>query len=294
MSDTNESLSGEQAARYVEQGFLAVENLFGAPEVDELNADLIKLARGGYPCESLQPVPGRLSDNEALERILCIHMPHFLSPVIRRYTAHPPMAEVLGRIVGAHLCEGLWDGAVKCMQSMFFAKPPGKPGQAWHQDEIYIPTRDRSLCGAWIALDDATVENGCMWVLPGSHRPGVLYPQKEHGRNDEFDDAPESYGFEADGEIAVEVPAGAVVFFNGYLLHRSRKNRSGGYRRALVNHYMSMQSLLPWLVEGSLANGSIAAADNRCVHPVCGEDPHAWRGYEVPENPVWLRRYGSS
>ena len=59
---------------------------------------------------------------------------------------------------------------VKAMQSMLFIKAEGKPGQAWHQDEYYIPTRDRSLTAAWIALDDATVENGCLWVLPGSHR----------------------------------------------------------------------------------------------------------------------------
>ncbi len=207
-ADANRFDADEQAAHYVRHGFLVVENLFGTEEVEELNADLIKLARGGYPCASLQPVSAQLSDDEAMRRILCIHMPHYLSPVIRRYTTHPAVAEVLGRIVGAHLRDGLWDGAVKCMQSMFFAKPPGKPGQAWHQDEIYIPTRDRSLCGAWIALDDATVENGCLRVLPGSHRPGVLYPQQDHGRSDEFDAAPESFGFDASTEIAVEVGAG--------------------------------------------------------------------------------------
>lgn len=48
------------------------------------------------------------------------------------------------------------------MQTMLFVKPPGFPGQAWHQDENFIPTRDRSLCGGWIALDDATIENGCL------------------------------------------------------------------------------------------------------------------------------------
>jgi ectoine hydroxylase-related dioxygenase (phytanoyl-CoA dioxygenase family) len=57
---------------------------------------------------------------------------------------------------------------------MLFIKSEGKPGQAWHQDELFIPTRDRSLAAAWIALDDATVENGCLWVLPGSHARGVL------------------------------------------------------------------------------------------------------------------------
>ena len=89
-------------------------------------------------------------------------------------------------------------------------------------------------------------ENGCSWVIPGSHKSGVLYPQKPHGRNDEFDASNESYGFDESLEIPVEVPAGSVVFFNGYLLHRSKRNTSSGYRRALVNHYMSMNSLLPW------------------------------------------------
>src|SRR3954466_9438000 len=112
------------------------------------------------------------------------------------------------------------------MQSMLFVKPPGLPGQAWHQDEIYIPTRDRSLAGAWIAIDDATVENGCLRVLPGSHRMGYLYPQRQHTDLEEFDFAGESHGFDDAGEVAVEVKAGSVVFFNGYLLHRSRRNRS--------------------------------------------------------------------
>ena len=48
------------------------------------------------------------------------------------------------------------------MQSMLFTKGEGKPCQAWHQDECFIPTRDRSLTAARIALDDATVENGCL------------------------------------------------------------------------------------------------------------------------------------
>lgn len=285
------ALTDGQVAHYVEQGFLLVENLFGEDELAELKADLIKLARGGYPCANLEALPADASDAEAMRRILCIHMPHFLSPVVRRYTTHPALAAVLGRIVGAHLRDGLWDGAVKCMQSMFFAKPPGKPGQAWHQDEIYIPTRDRSLCGVWVAIDDATLDNGCLQVLPGSHRRGVLHRQRPHERTDEFDLAPESFGFDSRGEIPVPAPAGSAIFFNGYLLHRSFKNRSGNYRRALVNHYMSAQSLLPWLLEGAEAEAPVASADNRAVHVVCGSDPYADAGYRIPENAVWLRQY---
>ena len=288
---TRPTCTDGQVAQYVEQGFLLVENLFRDEEIAELKADLLKLARGGYSCPNLAPVPAEVDDNEAMRRILCIHMPHFLSPVVRRYTTHPALAAVLGRIVGAHLHDGLWDGAVKCMQSMFFAKPPGKPGQAWHQDEIYIPTRDRSLCGVWIAIDDATEENGCLRVLPGSHRRGVLHRQRPHDRTDEFDLAPESFGFDGEGEIPVPAPAGSAIFFNGYLLHRSFKNRGNRYRRALVNHYMSAQSLLPWLLEGTEAEAPVASADNRAVHIVCGSDPYADAGYRIPDSAVWLRRY---
>ena len=177
------------------------------------------------------------------------------------------------------------------MQSMFFAKPPGKPGQAWHQDECFIPTRDRSLCGVWIAIDDATLDNGCLWVIPGSHLAGTLYPLRTHDRTEEFDPAPESYGFDCRGEIPVELRAGSVLFFNGYLLHRSRKNTSDRYRRALVNHYMSTQSPLHWCLGEELADGSKHGSDNRSVHLVCGEDPYSWLGYTIPANPVYLREY---
>jgi hypothetical protein len=172
------------------------------------------------------------------------------------------------------------------MQSMLFVKPPTFQGQAWHQDEIYIPTRDRSLIGAWIALDDATVENGCLWILPGSHRSGYLYPQRSHNNRDEFDFAPESYGFDESAEIPVEVKTGTVVFFNGYLLHRSFKNRSDIYRRVLVSHYMNAWSRLPWSIkEGE----SPATADRRAIVSVAGIDPYAWKGNESTPNNVWLR-----
>ncbi len=280
--------SQDDVSFYLEHGYLAMPALLEMAEIDELKADLLKLARGGYACDSLEPLPDDISDEEAVQRILCIHMPHFVSPVVRHYTTHPKIAEVLGRIVGAHLGKW-WNGGVKCMQSMFFAKPPGKPGQAWHQDEVFIPTRDRSLCGVWIAVDDATVDNGCLWVLPGSHRKGMLYPYRDHDRPDQFDVSPESYGFDDLNEIPVELPAGSVLFFNGYLLHRSKPNVSQQYRRSLVNHYMSSQSPLTWCLEGREITGRVP--DNRDVHMVTGEDPYAADGYTVPDDAVWLRQY---
>ncbi|MBA3684238.1 MAG: phytanoyl-CoA dioxygenase family protein [Planctomycetes bacterium] len=294
MPTTTRLVTDEQVRFYVEQGYLVVPGLVAQEELDLLKQDLVHLARGGYPCPSLKPLPSDFSDDQVLENLLCVHQPHYLSPVMRSFVDHPGIAAVLARIVGAHLTPGWWDGAVKCMQSMLFVKPPGKPGQAWHQDEIYIPTRDRSLTGGWIAIDDATRENGCLYVLPGSHRPGYLYPSRSHQRTDEFDFGGESHGFDESGEVAVEVKAGSVVFFNGYLLHRSRRNRSRVYRRALVNHYMTAQSLLPWAgAEQDVRDGktSVALCDFRTVIPVCGTDPYAWKGYTPGGQDVHLRSF---
>ncbi len=282
--DVPKIISDEQIQSFIQDGYLVVPDLLSLDEVEELRQDTITLAKGGYPCDSLKPLPDNISDAAAVSRILCIHQPHFVSPIIQAYVKHPKICGILSQITAAHL--PYWDGSVKCMQSMLFVKPPDFQGQAWHQDEFYIPTRDRSLIGAWTAMDDATIENGCLWVLPGSHRRGYLYPQRYHENPDEFDFAWESYGFDDVDEVPVEVTTGTLVFFNGYLLHRSRKNRGDTYRRVLVNHYCNSWSLLPWSIQD---DERPASADHRCIIPVSGVDPYAWKGYDDLPQDVHLR-----
>ncbi len=262
--------NGSLAGFYRENGYLVVPGALNPDEIEELNAETLSICRGERgEVRGLQPALAGESDEDVLGRNLCIHFPHKISEVMHRYLATPRMVEVLTQIIGSD---------VKCMQSMLFVKATGKPGQAWHQDEDFIPTRDRSLVGGWIALDDATVENGCLWVIPGSHRPGLLWPL-ERQDDARFDCTDESSGFPYTDEdaIPVVVKAGALVFFNGYLLHRSFPNRAQrSYRRVLVNHYMSASSLLPWRLpqEGE----HMAVADYRDIVMVAGEDPYAWKG----------------
>ncbi len=279
-----------RARAFVDHGFHVAEGLIPPADLAAIADDLIRLARGVYPCPRLSPLPAEIPDRQALEHILCIHQPHTVSPVMRRFADHPRLVEVLADITAAHL--PYWDGAVKFMQSMLFVKPPGKQGQAWHQDERYIPTRDRSLIGAWIAVDDATVENGCLWVVPGSHRSGYLFPTRDHGEPEEYDGNDQAYGFADGAAVPVEVKAGSVVFFNGYLLHKSLRNRSQIYRRALVNHYMNAWSLLPWYeVDTPAGRTSVGVADVRKIIPVSGTDPYAWKGIAPAGDDVYLRRY---
>ncbi len=159
---------------------------------------------------------------------------------------------------------------------MLFVKAPEKPGQSWHQDEYFIPTRDMSLTGAWIAIDDANIENGCLWVVPGSHKPAmpfnrVPYRGDEYGENDTI----HSKYIDDSKLIPVTAKKGAAIFFNGYLLHSSRRNKTKGkFRTALVNHYMSAESYLPWDQDGKYQ----LTEDMRDIVMVAGEDPYRYKG----------------
>jgi len=271
----------EAADHYREEGYVVVRDALHPDEVTRLKDEAVAVCRQergplrtsfAHPGAADQlPGPAALtamSADEAIAHFLCIHQAHKTSPLLLQFLSHPVIVELLTRAIGPN---------IKSMQSMLFIKSAGKPGQAWHQDEDFIPTRDRSLAGAWIAMDDAVIENGCLWVIPRSHRPGILWPMYPHD-DDRYDCTHMSYDFPYRDEdaIPVEVPAGAIVFFNGYTLHKSEPNQfAKGFRRALVNHYMSAESLLPWQPDPDTA---MARTDYRDIVMIAGEDPYAWKG----------------
>jgi len=262
--------SSEEVAAFAENGFLVVEDVLAPAELAALRAETVRICRGERgKVTGLPAFADSETDAAVIAKTLCVHFPHRISEIMYQTLAQPLIVDYLTALIGAN---------VKCMQSMLFIKSAGKPGQAWHQDEAFIPTRDRSLTAAWMALDDATPENGCLWAIPGSHKHGVLWPFREHD-DERYDCAAEAFDFPYTDEDGVMIPAkaGAVVFFNGYLLHRSLPNYAQtGFRRSLVNHYMSAESLLPWRLptEGQ----SMGTADFRDIVLVAGEDPYAYKG----------------
>jgi phytanoyl-CoA hydroxylase len=271
--DVGLSAPSVDLARYQQDGFALLEGFLSRDELDVLRTEATRICRA----ELLQSVKGSdvaggpAPDAEVLRQFLCVHFPHKLSATMLGLVSHPRAVTNLVTVIGPD---------VKAMQSMMFVKAEGKPGQAWHQDEYFIPTRDRSLTAVWIALDDATVDNGCLWVLPGSHRAGVIYPERQIDDN-RFDCTTEAYRFPYRDEesIPVEVAAGTAVMFNGYLLHRSLPNTApGSLRRAVVNHYMSAQSLLPWRPPRD--GEHMAMVDDRDIILVAGTDPYAYKGLE--------------
>jgi len=234
-NDSRPVLRTELADRFVADGFVVVEDLVSREELTTVIADAARFARGEYRVLNPPALPEGASDEEALQQILAIHFPHWVSDVARSMIQHPGIVDVLRQITGAHLPH--WDGSVKCCQSILFVKGPGMPGQAWHQDERYIPTRDRSLVGAWIALDDATLENGCLEYGDGTNLGPVYAHEAPPG---------EPFNLQLPEAILARQPMspapvrrGGVSFHHGNTFHRCAPNHSTRWRRAVALHYVN-------------------------------------------------------
>ena len=271
-------ISPKNISYYKDYGFLIAPGLMSNKEIEELKEETARIFRGGRgKIEGLLEVDGNESDEEVLKKYVAIHFPHKISSVLHDYLSHKSIVDVLTKIISPN---------VKCMQSMLFVKASGKAGQAWHQDEYYIPTRDCSLTGAWIAVSDATKENGCLWIIPGTNKEAyirrrIANESKEYADVDTIDVS----GFSEDEIIPVEVTSGSVVFFNGYTLHSSLRNKTTDrFRIALVNHYMSAESMLPWDQDGKLP----PTEDLRDIVMVAGKDPYDYKGI-VDVNKPYLR-----
>jgi len=262
---------------YHDNGYLIVPDLVSPENIAALKKETVEIFRGNRgKIVGLLDVNNE-TDEEVLKKYVAIHFPHKISPLIKKFLSHKNITKVLSKIVSPN---------VKCMQSMLFVKAPGKAGQAWHQDEYYIPTRDKSLVGAWIAVDDATVENGCLWLIPGSNKPGYMRKRVDN-TSDEYadEDTIDVSDYKTNEIIPVEVKSGTVVFFNGYTLHSSLRNKTTDcFRTALVNHYMSAESMLPWDQDGKLP----PTEDLRDIVMVTGKDPYDYKG-TVDLNKPYLR-----
>jgi phytanoyl-CoA hydroxylase len=128
------------------------------------------------------------------------------------------------------------------IQSMFIFKHAYQGGEvSLHQDESFLKTTPETLMGLWFALDDATIENGCLWALPGGHCSPVHTYFKRMGDTVEFEKQYEPT-WEQSELIPLEVPRGSLVVLHGRLPHKSEANRSAHSRAAYTLHVMNADS----------------------------------------------------
>jgi phytanoyl-CoA hydroxylase len=220
-------VGAEQKRQWDEEGYLVVPGLFSTEEADSYREYYMDLrATGEYPGDF--PGVDPQSDDPLKRYPRMIHMHRWDERSLAWLTdarLNRAMTEL----------EGVEPYAV---QTMLYFKPPGARGQALHQDQFYLKASPGTCMAAWMALDRCDVENGCMVVVPGTHRLPVLCTTAADTR-ESFTDVtvPVPEGMEA---VPVEMHPGDVLFFNGQLIHGSYANRSGDrFRRALIGHYLT-------------------------------------------------------
>ncbi|HEX7839401.1 MAG TPA: phytanoyl-CoA dioxygenase family protein [Kofleriaceae bacterium] len=161
------------------------------------------------------------------------HALHDLDPVFSRFSRSPRLAELVAMLGVARPL---------LLQSMYIFKQPFIGGEvAAHQDHTFLWTDPPSALGLWFALEDATVDNGCLWALPGGHREP---PRKRFHR------APGGTAFEIlddrelpqGGMIPLEAPRGTCIVLHGLLPHRSGPNRSPLSRQAYTLHVIDARA----------------------------------------------------
>ncbi|MBA3661334.1 MAG: phytanoyl-CoA dioxygenase family protein [Gammaproteobacteria bacterium] len=129
------------------------------------------------------------------------------------------------------------------IQSMYICKQPFIGGEVTpHQDSTYLFVQDQPITGLWFALQDATIDNGCLWVIPGGHQIPLKTRMLRNKNNriayEVYDDTP----WPMEKMIPLEVPRGSLVVLNGLLPHMSKENISPISRNAYSLHVMSKHS----------------------------------------------------
>jgi len=184
---------------------------------------------------------GQLRQDKALSINKIGHALHELDPVFASFSRDPRLA-ALAHDLGLEQAQ-VW-------QSMYIFKQPGIGGEVnWHQDATFFETTPISVTTFWFALEDASVENGCLWVEPGGHRGPLRERFVRHGDDISMEKLDSTPWPDNSRAVPLQAKAGDLVCFHGLLPHYSAPNRSPVSRHAYTLH----------------------ATDGRCLY-----SPHNW------------------
>jgi ectoine hydroxylase-related dioxygenase (phytanoyl-CoA dioxygenase family) len=209
--------------RFHAEGWCALPGFFGAREVAALQADLERLKREGLLRNVATDGDGKTTSTKVQNLQICPVSPK--SPLIRALPFQPKVLEAVRALLG--------EPFVLYLDQIFLKPGRTGAGTGWHQDNAYFKIADPAMgTGMWIAIHDATKANGTMHVIPGSHRESF-----DHDRDPGSDHhirmrAPEERA------VAVELPAGGVLFFNYGVAHCTKANTTDRERAGLALHFL--------------------------------------------------------
>ena len=227
-----EILAADHQSQFEALGYCVVDGLWSEGQIQE-----IEHLFEDYKNIGLSVFDGGLTfdqSDKTQRQVRALH-PHRYSRKALEWLINPRVGEMLELLLGK---------PALVAQSMYYYKPPGARGQGMHQDNFYLVAQPATCIAAWTAIDDAEVENGCLYVLPGSNRSDIHCP--EGTRIDAWLEYGDSHiGKFPRGSRPVPVPVrrGQTMFFGGNLIHGSGPNRTADRnRRTFIGHYVDAAS----------------------------------------------------
>jgi phytanoyl-CoA hydroxylase len=228
-------LTDEQVAMYHRDGYVAVPGVIPTETIAELRAvtaDFVERSRGVTRSDELFDLdPRHTADRPVLRRIKNPADNHSLYHWV---AFDSPIPDIVAELIGP-------DVVFHHSKLNLKGEKIGAPVE-WHQDAAFYPHTNDEVLAVGLLLDDATLDNGCLMVLPGSH----LGPVYDHFDGDRFTGAiarAELGRLELAGAVPLPLPAGSIHIHHYRAVHGSAENRSDAPRRLLITSYRAADAM---------------------------------------------------
>jgi ectoine hydroxylase-related dioxygenase (phytanoyl-CoA dioxygenase family) len=255
----NHAISPEQIAFFQENGYIVIEDFLSADELEQWRSAVTEAVekRNGHKLPGKAKVYGEGDDKDkdyfdnVFDQLLNLWMDN---AGVRNLMLDERIGRMAAQLSGA-------DG-IRIWHDQALIKKPWANPTSWHLDAPYWSFTDRRALSIWVALDDATLENGCLFFIPGSHK-STRYEIAGIGKNmgDIFKAYPE---FRYAKSVAAPMKAGSCSFHNGLTIHGAHANMTSGFRRAMTCAYMP---------DGGTFNGTQNILSNEQVARLQKGDP---------------------
>lgn len=217
----------EQLAFFKENGYVRFDNVLNDGEVAVLRDAMDNLRNERKGLMRDLAAEGAEANPEKRERILQMLNLWENSPAVHAYVFGGRTARMAKRLTGSP--------TIRLYHDQALIKEPGPSAASpWHQDQPYWPSKEPGMISCWMALDNVTIERGCMQFIPGSHKWGEFPPIEFSG------DGPALQEYLTDEQrkqwnpVPVELEAGSCTFHHGLTFHYTNPNTTDQVRRALV------------------------------------------------------------
>ena len=232
-------MTEDQKKSWNESGYILIPNFVEESFCNDMNNEVTNIIKSIIPEDSafshayagdghiaireMKPSPDAKNIEDEISKLFRIHS----KGIFNTFINNKNLCDILEDILGPD---------VDCFLSQFIFKNPGAWGQPWHQESSYFPFDREPQVAAWLATSEATLENGCLVVLPGSHQESLHehLPDDREGSN---------YGYTEikDHDFSTEMPVvlnkGDLLLFHSFLMHKSYDNKSNSRRTAMVYHF---------------------------------------------------------